>query len=276
MASIYDRRKLQQTDQTRQFGAPAAARQQTMQQPNVAQARVNNPRSSYDMPTTPNAANFSGLNPLNTGSNGNQAQLQALLDQILNRPNFKYDLDSDMLYQQYRDQYQRLGQQAMQDTMGQAATMTGGYGNSYAATAGNQEYQQYLTQLNNIVPELYDRAYNRYNQDYQALMDQYSLLMGAQQYQDQQNQQEESNLANAGWQLLQSGVMPSAAQLAAMGISQQQAQSMINNTRRGGGGGGDGSRTPTNQQPTEQPNSWLAWLLGQAVGSAAGWLNSQR
>ena len=102
--------------------------------------------------------------------------LKQALDKIQNRDKFSYDLNGDALYQQYKNQYINQGKMAMQDTMGQAAALTGGYGNSYASTAGNQAYQGYLQNLNNIVPELYQLAYDKYNQEGQDLLDQYSLL----------------------------------------------------------------------------------------------------
>lgn len=101
--------------------------------------------------------------------------LKDTLNKINNREKFTYDLNADMLYNQYKDQYINAGKLAMADTMGQAAALTGGYGNSYAATVGNQAYQSYLQQLNNKVPELYQLAYNRYNQEGQDLKDKYSL-----------------------------------------------------------------------------------------------------
>ena len=58
-------------------------------------------------------------------------QLQDIYNQIINRDKFKYDINADMLYQQYKDQYVNLGQMAMKDTMGQDAALTGGYGSSY-------------------------------------------------------------------------------------------------------------------------------------------------
>lgn len=94
-----------------------------------------------------------------------KGQLESLYNQVMNRDPFQFDLNGDVLYNQYKDQYMQQGQRAMRDTMGQAAAMTGGYGNSYAQTAGQQAYQDYLTQLNNIVPELYQQAYNRYSQE---------------------------------------------------------------------------------------------------------------
>ena len=105
-----------------------------------------------------------------------QAQLDATINKILNREKFSYDFNGDALYQQYKDKYIQQGKMAMADTMGQAAAMTGGYGNSYAATVGNQAYQQSLQQLNDIVPELYQMAYDRYNKEGQDLYNQYAML----------------------------------------------------------------------------------------------------
>lgn len=103
-------------------------------------------------------------------------QLNETIQQILNREKFSYDLNSDALYQQYKDQYLHLGQMAMMDTMGQAQGMTGGYGNSYAQSAGQQAYQAYLQQLNEVVPELYGMARDQYNQEGQDLMNQFAIL----------------------------------------------------------------------------------------------------
>lgn len=105
-----------------------------------------------------------------------EAQLNDMMDKILNRDPFKYDLNGDMLWQQYKDQYTTLGQQAMRDTMGNAAALSGGYGNSYASTAGNQAYQSYLQQLNERIPELYDRARNNYDRDLQWDLQAYELM----------------------------------------------------------------------------------------------------
>ena len=103
-------------------------------------------------------------------------QLQDIYNQIVNRDKFTYDVNQDALYQQYADQYTQRGQMAMMDTMGQAAALTGGYGNSYASTAGNQAYQGYLQQLNEVVPELYGMALDQYNQEGQDLLNQYAMV----------------------------------------------------------------------------------------------------
>ena len=104
------------------------------------------------------------------------AELDSLYDQITNRKPFQYDLNQDALYQQYKEQYQRLGRTAMQDTMGQAASLTGGYGSTYAEQVGQQTYNAYLQSLNDIVPELYDRAYGRYQDEGQDLYNRYGIV----------------------------------------------------------------------------------------------------
>ena len=103
-------------------------------------------------------------------------QVNSIIDKILNRESFNYNFNEDPLYWQYADQYTRKGKLAMQDTMGQAAALTGGYGNSYASTAGNQAYQEYLSQLNEVIPELRRMALDEYNMEGQELYNQYGLL----------------------------------------------------------------------------------------------------
>ena len=105
-----------------------------------------------------------------------QPQLDAAAQNILNRKEFSYDVNGDAMWNQYKDRYTTLGKQAMQDTMGQAAALTGGYGNSNAQIAGQQVYQGYMQGLTDKIPELAQLALDRYNQQGQQLYDQYNLL----------------------------------------------------------------------------------------------------
>ena len=105
-----------------------------------------------------------------------QDKLDELLGKIQNREPFSYDLNGDALYQQYKDRYIQQGKQAMMDTMGEAAALTGGYGSSYAQTAGQQTYQGYLQGLNDKIPELYQLALDVYDRDGQNLYDQLALI----------------------------------------------------------------------------------------------------
>lgn len=134
----------------------------------VASQSVNDAKTALDLHEQNKVADWTG------GTYGES--LKEALNRINNREKFTYDLNGDALYQQYKDQYINQGRMAMQDTMGQAAAMTGGYGNSYAATVGNQAYQGYLQKLNDVVPQLYSLALEKYNLEGQELKDQYSLL----------------------------------------------------------------------------------------------------
>lgn len=116
-------------------------------------------------------------NPGEWDANANGWQdVQNAYNDWSNRKAFSYDLNGDTLYQQYKDKYINQGRLAMADTIGQASAMTGGYGSSYAVTAGNQAYQSSLQNLNDIVPQLYQMAYDRYNQEGQDMLNKYSML----------------------------------------------------------------------------------------------------
>lgn len=105
-----------------------------------------------------------------------EGQLNAIMDRINNRQPFKYDLNGDAIYNQYKNQYVQQGRMAMMDTMGQAAALTGGYGNSYAQGVGQQAYQGYLQQLNDRIPELFQLALDQYDREGQDLYTRYGLI----------------------------------------------------------------------------------------------------
>lgn len=122
-------------------------------------------------------SDLTGLNPFEFSKQDDITGDNGILKQIENYGDFSYDVNADALYQQYKDKYIQQGKMAMADTMGQAAAMTGGYGNSYAAAAGQQAYQANLEKLNDVIPELYQQALERYKMGKDDLYDKYSLLM---------------------------------------------------------------------------------------------------
>ena len=103
-------------------------------------------------------------------------EIDGILNDILNREKFSYNLNADPLYEQYREIYTQNGKKAMMDTVGEATAMTGGYGNSYAVTAGSQAYQEYLNDLNGVALDLRDRAYEQYGDEGDKLFDDVTLL----------------------------------------------------------------------------------------------------
>lgn len=108
-----------------------------------------------------------------------QNTIDDLLNKISNREEFSYDFNADPLYQQYKDNYTKLGNEASMNAAANVANLTGGYGNSYAATAASQANQQYLTQLNNIIPQLQSAALDKYQMETDNLYNQYSAYGNA-------------------------------------------------------------------------------------------------
>lgn len=109
-------------------------------------------------------------------TSGFEARLQELYDQIAGREAFSYDPEEDEMYKRYARLYAAQGAAAMEDTMGQAAALTGGYGSSYAQAVGQQAYDRYLGELAALVPELRQAALAEYRQEGQALTDRYNML----------------------------------------------------------------------------------------------------
>ena len=126
-----------------------------------------------------------------------EERLQALYDRIAGREAFDYEPEEDEAYQRYARLYAARGAAAMEDTLGKAAALTGGYGSSYAQSAGQQAYNGYLQELAALVPELRQAALAEYQQEGKALQEQYSLLH-AQEKADYDRWQDE----RADWQKL--------------------------------------------------------------------------
>lgn len=78
---------------------------------------------------------------------------------------FEYDLESDPLWQQYITSAKRNGQNAMTDTMAKVASQTGGIAGSYAVAAGAGAYNDYMQRANDVIPELEQIAYQKYQDD---------------------------------------------------------------------------------------------------------------
>lgn len=124
-----------------------------------------------------------GVNSANIGQyvSQYQQQIDALSAAILGRGKFSYDKDTDPLYQQYKESYTRGGQRGMQDTLAQVAARTGGIASSYATSAAQQTYNNYMAELANKVPELQQLAYSMYMDDLNSQRADLSMLMGLEQ-----------------------------------------------------------------------------------------------
>lgn len=91
--------------------------------------------------------------------------INAATKKIMDRPAFSYDPETDPSYQQYKEQYTRQGKLAMEDTLGQVSARTGGLASSYAGSAAQQSYNQYMSALSDKIPELRQLAYEMYRDE---------------------------------------------------------------------------------------------------------------
>jgi hypothetical protein len=95
----------------------------------------------------------------------------------------------------------QLGKAAMEDTMGQAASLTGGYGSSYAQNVGHQAYDAHLQNLNDVIPELYQMAYDQYQDQGKELLQSYSILADEEgKAYDRQAQAQRDAVSDYQWQ----------------------------------------------------------------------------
>lgn len=239
-----------------------------------------------------NYDNYVSSNQKPTYENPYSAQIDELLNQILNRDKFSYNAEDDPLYQQYAAQYNREGTRAVNDTLASMASNAGGM-NTWAISAAQQANDYYQSQLNDRIPELYQLAYDMYLNDidqqvrdlgllqqmdetqydrYRDMMGdwegdrdfvygQYRDDMGDFQYETSYNDALKNDAYNRAMDFLLMGVMPDSEMLKAAGISETAAKAMVmmNQTAAttasagGGGGGGYGGGGGTVGTPTPTP-----------------------
>ena len=101
-----------------------------------------------------------------------------LVQNVANRKDFSYDADLDPAYQAYAQKYQRLGANARENTMADVAANTGGMVSSFAAAAASQAQNDYNQQLTDMIPQLMQAAYDRYNTDRNYDLSAMSTLQG--------------------------------------------------------------------------------------------------
>lgn len=96
--------------------------------------------------------------------------LQDLVNKANNYEDFTYDVESDPLYGQYRKQYLREGDRATRDALAKMAASNGGQVSTSAAAAASQAGDYYAAQLSDKVPELEQRAYSKYMDEYNRIL----------------------------------------------------------------------------------------------------------
>ena len=107
--------------------------------------------------------------------------LNALAEQLLNM-NYEDWTKGDQ-YQALAERYGQQGKMSMQDVLGQVSSRTGGLASSWAQTAANQQYNSFMSQLEDAAMEMYgverDDLYNRANMARQYAEDDYNKYLDA-------------------------------------------------------------------------------------------------
>lgn len=101
-----------------------------------------------------------------TYENAFAQQQKDLLDRILNREDFSWSKETDPQRSSYKKSYLREGDRATANALAQASAASGGRPSSYAVNAATQAGDYYATKLNDVIPTLYQQAYERYLDEY--------------------------------------------------------------------------------------------------------------
>lgn len=189
-------------------------------------------KSSTPATVTPVTTAVSSLSPSspapapassgNKGTEGYQAQIDLITQKLADRGPFAYDYKSDPSYQAYAEQYAYDGERAMRDTLAQVAARTGGLASSYATSAAQQSYNDYMKRLNEQIPTLEKLAYERWanqNDEDRANLNMYMTLANNERSIQADNYDKLVNLIG------DAGYTPTDAELAAAGMTRAQANS---------------------------------------------------
>ena len=135
--------------------------------------------SEFNVPVSVNKADKylrNQLELIQSGKTSYSDQVKDMMDKIMNREKFSYDVDTDPLFQQALASAMNSGKQAMQDTIGQASALTGGYGSTYATSAGNQAYNAFIEDAYDNLPQYYRMAMEAYQMEGDEMYRQFGML----------------------------------------------------------------------------------------------------
>ena len=146
--------------------------------------------SSFQQSTAPS---FNWDTPAPDYSSRYDETIQNMIKDMLERPEFSYDPESDVVWKSYQKAYGREGDRATQNALGAAAAASGGMPSSYATTAAAQAGNYYAAQAADKIPELFDAAYNRYLNEFNMDLSKLGVVQGQEgtdynRYLDQLNQ----------------------------------------------------------------------------------------
>lgn len=124
-----------------------------------------------------------------------QNQIDNLMQQLKDR-NFSYNYQNDPTYQQYKRQYESGARRASENAMANAAAVSGGYGSSWATTAGENAYADAMSGLDNVLNSLYSQALSSYTDESNDMYSQLQNLMTAESQAQQRYNQDVADYYN--------------------------------------------------------------------------------
>ena len=124
-----------------------------------------------------------------------KAQIDSRMQNLGNR-NFAYNYREDPTYQQYKRQYETTARRASENAQANAAAVSGGFGSSWATTAGEDAYANAMSGLDDVANGLYTQALNSYTDESNNMYTQLQNLMQAESQAQQQYNQSLSNYYN--------------------------------------------------------------------------------
>lgn len=142
---------------------------------------MNTINKSFEMPAEITQADTylaTQLKKIQSGKTSYSDDLKDMMDKIMGREKFSYDVDTDPLFQQALASAMNSGKQAMQDTIGQASALTGGYGSTYATSAGNQAYNSFIEDAYDNLPQYYQMALEAYQMEGDEMYRQFDMISG--------------------------------------------------------------------------------------------------
>ena len=116
-------------------------------------------------------------NPEEYGYNAYQNDVDSLFGELMKAEQFSYDPKTDSLFQLYRQQYQNQGKRAMNNQLGVASALSGGYNSSAAQSAAQNAYQTYMNALSEKAAQTYQNALDRYKYDEQSRLNKFNTAL---------------------------------------------------------------------------------------------------
>ena len=89
---------------------------------------------------------------------------------------FSYDPEADGGYKEYARLMRENGKRAMEDTIGKASALTGGYANSFAASAGAGAYGDYMKQAADAMPYFRQQARSEFDAENQDILNRLGII----------------------------------------------------------------------------------------------------